>query len=99
MNEIILNFDNKIDKIKSDFNLIKEEIKIQNISYLEDLVVLNNNLDTIIENLLNIKTDIFKNDLEKLDFLDQKEINQQLIENKVNQIIKPLMLSLLLKYS
>lgn len=99
MDEIISNFDIKIQKINKDFELIKHNIKEQNTDVLEHMVDLNDSIDLVIEKLLTLKSFIFKNNLELLEYNDAKEIKQQIINEKINKIIKPLMLSLLLKFN
>lgn len=99
MDEIIDNFDVKIDKINKDFELIKNCIKDQNTDILENLVELNDSIEIVIEKLLTLKSYIFKNNLELLEYNDAKEIKQQIINEKIDKIMKPLMLSLLLKFN
>lgn len=104
MEEVISNFENKLSKINDDFNLIKPLLdnnfnKQDNTKLLEELVKLKNNLDTTVDSLVNIKTVIFKNNLELLDLNNQREVQNYLIQEKINFIIKPLMLCLMLKFS
>ena len=99
MDEIIEKFDNKIDKLRTDFDLIKEKIKETELKHLEKIFNLNSDLDKTIETLLEIKTLLFKNNLEILEYHQKKEIMDNIIQEKINSIMKPLMLSLFLKYS
>ena len=99
MEEIISNFDNKMNKINNDYKLVKDKIIEQNIDILQDLVELNESIENITEKLLNLKVKIYKNNLEKLDYINAKEVKEQILNEKINTLIKPLMLSLLLKYS
>tara|TARA_B100000768_G_scaffold181234_1_gene203445 strand:- start:783 stop:1100 length:318 start_codon:yes stop_codon:yes gene_type:complete len=104
MEEVISNFENKLEKIKKDFNLIKPLLanNFENDDYyklLDELVNLKNNLDNTIESIVNIKTIIYKNNLELLDLENKREIQENMIQEKINSIIKPLMLCLMLKFS
>ena len=99
MDDIIENFDDKIDKLRTDFDLIKKKIKESELKHLEKIYNLNNDLDRAIETLLEIKTVLFKNNLEILEYHQKKEIMNNIIQEKINSIMKPLMLSLFLKYS
>ena len=104
MDEVISNFENKLNKINEDFNLIKPLLgnnfnKKDKTEILEELVKLKNNLDTTIESLVTMKTIIFKNNLELLDLNHQREVQDNLIQEKINSVIKPLMLCLMLKFS
>tara|TARA_B110000977_G_C10863117_1_gene410561 strand:- start:51 stop:368 length:318 start_codon:yes stop_codon:yes gene_type:complete len=104
MEEVISNFENKVGKIEKDFNLIKPLLanNFENDDYsklLDELVKLKNNLDITIESLVNIKTIMYKNNLELLDLQNKREIQENIIQEKINSIIKPLMLCLMLKFS
>ena len=99
MDEIIEKFDEKIDKLRTDFDIIKEKIKESELKHLEKIYNLNNDLDRAIETLLEIKTALYKNNLEMLEFHQKRDIMDHIIQEKINKIIKPLMLSLYLKFS
>ena len=99
MEDIIINLEKKIDKITTDFNLLKSKIDNIDIKYLDKIYELNNELDKSIETLISLKAEVFKNNLEKLEFEHQQDIKQRIIQNKIDQIIKPLMLSLYLKFN
>lgn len=99
MEDIIINLEKKIEKITTDFNLLKSKIDNIDIKYLDKIYELNNELDKSIETLISLKAEVFKNNLEKLEFEHQQDIKQRIIQNKIDQIIKPLMLSLYLKFN
>lgn len=99
MDEIIEKLDNKIKKLRTDFDFIKNKIKESELEHLEKIYNLNNDLDKSIETLLELKTALFKNNLEMLEFHQKRDIMDQIIQEKINKIMKPLMLSLYLKFS
>ena len=104
MDEVISNFEDKINKLDNDFKLIKpfleKELNKNDYNFiLDELLKLKNNLNNSIDSLVNIKSVLFKNNLEILDLNQKREIQENLIQEKINSIIKPLMLGLLLKYS
>ena len=99
MDSIILNLKKKIDKMHQDFDLIKDKIKKLEVNDIDKIYNLNNDLDKTIESLLKLKTHIFKNNLEILNYNHQIDIKDHLINEKINSIIKPLMLCLYLKFN
>ena len=99
MDSIILNLEEKIDKIHQDFDLIKDKIKEMEVKDIDKIYNLNNDLDKTIESLLKLKKHIFKNNLEILNNNHQMDIKDHLINEKINSIIKPLILCLYLKFN
>lgn len=99
MEDIIINLDKKIKKINNDYNLLKTKIDNIDIKHLEVIFNLSNNLDKIIETLISLKAVIFEDDIDKLEYEHQRDIKERIIQNKIDKIIKPLMLSLYLKFN
>ena len=99
MEDIILKLEKKIEKIKNDYNLIKSKIDSVDIKHLENIYNFSNDLDKTIETLISLKADIFEDDIDKLEYEHQKDIKERIVQDKIDKIIKPLMLSLYLKFN
>tara|TARA_B110000879_G_C11173977_1_gene515027 strand:- start:976 stop:1275 length:300 start_codon:yes stop_codon:yes gene_type:complete len=99
MDDIILNLDKKVEKVNNDYKLLKTTLANIDIKYLESIFKLSTDLDKIIETLIDLKTDIFNNNFDKLELEHQRDIKERIIQNKINKIIKPLMISLYLKFN
>jgi len=99
MEDIIINLDKKVEKINNDYNLLKTKIDNIDMKYIEAIFNFSNDLDKTIETLISLKADIFEDDIDKLEFEHQKDVKDRIIQNKIDKIIKPLMLSLYLKFN
>ena len=99
MDDIILNLDKKVEKVNNDYKLLKPTLANIDMKYLESIFKFSNELDKIIETLIDLKTDIFNNNTDKLELEHQRDIKERIIQKKINKIIKPLMISLYLKFN
>jgi len=86
MTNILKNMQNKIDLIQKQFKDINNypNLLSKKLETLEKIEKFNNDLEILEISLLDLRTSLFENNLELLDYKEKKE----LIDHKINKIIE-----------